>query len=50
MVFGEEELTGFVALRRAFDPDGLMNPGKVLPSRLCGEIAAGTRVKDSARA
>jgi glycolate oxidase len=26
-------------LRRAFDPKGLCNPGKVLPTpRLCGEV------------
>jgi glycolate oxidase len=26
-------------VRRAFDPDGLCNPGKVFPTpRLCGEV------------
>ncbi len=29
----------FGRLRRAVDPDGLANPGKVLPTpRLCGEV------------
>ncbi|MBI3819069.1 MAG: FAD-binding protein [Planctomycetes bacterium] len=39
LVFGAGELDAFANLRRAFDPDGLMNPGKVMPAALCGEIA-----------
>ncbi|MGI9627537.1 MAG: FAD-linked oxidase C-terminal domain-containing protein [Longimicrobiales bacterium] len=31
LVYGEAELTTLWGLRRAFDPDGTMNPGKVLP-------------------
>ena len=31
--------------RRAFDPDGLANPGKVIPTpRLCGEVPGPYRV------
>jgi glycolate oxidase len=38
-MFGERDLQTFERLRRAFDPDGLANPGKVLPTpRLCGEV------------
>jgi glycolate oxidase len=37
-MFSERDLAVFERLRRAFDPDGLCNPGKVLPTpRLCGE-------------
>ncbi len=38
-MFGEVDLEVFGRLRSAFDPDGLANPGKVLPTpRLCGEV------------
>jgi glycolate oxidase len=38
-MFGERDLAVFERLRRAFDPDALANPGKVLPTpRLCGEV------------
>ena len=38
-MFGEQDLEAFGRLRRAFDPDGLANPGKVVPTpRLCGEV------------
>jgi glycolate oxidase len=37
-MFGESDLAAMARLRRAFDPYGLANPGKVLPTpRLCGE-------------
>ncbi|MFE6758122.1 FAD-binding oxidoreductase [Streptomyces sp. NPDC057684] len=37
-MFGETDLAVMNQLRTAFDPDGLANPGKVLPTpRLCGE-------------
>lgn len=39
LVFSEAELGAFLALRGAFDPGRLMNPGKVLPASMCGEIA-----------
>ncbi len=38
-MFSERDLEGFERLRRAFDPAGLANPGKVIPTpRLCGEV------------
>ena len=38
-MFDEPDLAAFQMLRCAFDPDGLANPGKVMPTpRLCGEV------------
>jgi len=38
-MFAEEDLATFQRLRCAFDPDGLANPGKLMPTpRLCGEV------------
>ncbi len=38
-MFSERDLETFGRVRRAFDPDGLCNPGKVVPTpRLCGEV------------
>jgi glycolate oxidase len=38
-LFGEPDLAAFQHLRCAFDPAGLANPGKVMPTpRLCGEV------------
>ncbi|HEX8067617.1 MAG TPA: FAD-linked oxidase C-terminal domain-containing protein [Thermoleophilaceae bacterium] len=38
-MFGEGDLEAFQRLRCAFDPAGLANPGKVMPTpRLCGEV------------
>ncbi|HYN90904.1 MAG TPA: FAD-linked oxidase C-terminal domain-containing protein [Thermoleophilaceae bacterium] len=38
-MFDEPDLATFQRLRCAFDPDGLANPGKVMPTpRLCGEV------------
>ena len=38
-MFGEEDLDAFQRLRCAFDPAGLANPGKLMPTpRLCGEV------------
>ena len=38
-MFSEPDLDAFQRLRCAFDPDGLANPGKVMPTpRLCGEV------------
>ncbi|MFR9805769.1 FAD-linked oxidase C-terminal domain-containing protein [Pseudonocardia sp. RS010] len=37
-MYGEEDLAVMQRLRAAFDPEGICNPGKVLPTpRLCGE-------------
>jgi glycolate oxidase len=38
-MFNEADLDAFQRLRCAFDPHGLANPGKVMPTpRLCGEV------------
>jgi glycolate oxidase len=38
-MFAEADLAAMDRLRRAFDPVGLCNPGKLLPTpRLCGEV------------
>ena len=38
-MFDESDLAAFQHLRCAFDPRGLANPGKVMPTpRLCGEV------------
>jgi glycolate oxidase len=38
-MFTEPDLDAFHRLRCAFDPNGLANPGKVMPTpRLCGEV------------
>jgi glycolate oxidase len=37
--FSEADLEAFQRLRCSFDPDGLANPGKLMPTpRLCGEV------------
>ena len=37
--FSEGDLDAFQRLRCSFDPDGLANPGKLMPTpRLCGEV------------
>jgi glycolate oxidase len=39
LMFGEGDLDAFHRVRCAFDPAGLANPGKVMPTpRLCGEV------------
>jgi glycolate oxidase len=39
LLFGAHDLEAMQRVRRAFDPDGLCNPGKVFPTpRLCGEV------------
>ncbi len=39
LLFGPGDLDAMQRLRRAFDPAGLANPGKVMPTpRLCGEV------------
>jgi glycolate oxidase len=44
-MFSERDLATFQRLRRAFDPEGLCNPGKVIPTpRLCGEVPGPYRV------
>jgi glycolate oxidase len=44
-MFAAEDLAAFRKLRVAFDPDGLANPGKAIPTpRLCGEVPGPYRV------
>jgi glycolate oxidase len=44
-MFSERDLEAFARLRRAFDPEGICNPGKVIPTpRLCGEVPGPYRV------
>jgi glycolate oxidase len=39
LLFDEDDLEAMRRLRRAFDPAGLANPGKIFPTpRLCGEV------------
>jgi glycolate oxidase len=39
LMFSEADLATMQRLRRAFDPAGLCNPGKIFPTpRLCGEV------------
>jgi glycolate oxidase len=39
LMFGEADLAAMQRLRRAFDPGGVANPGKIFPTpRLCGEV------------
>jgi glycolate oxidase subunit GlcD len=37
LVFGPDDLGLMAAVRRVFDPDGLANPGKVIPTAQCRE-------------
>jgi glycolate oxidase len=44
-MFDEPDLAAFQRLRCAFDPAGLANPGKVMPTpRLCGEVPGPYRI------
>ncbi len=46
LLFGEDDLDAMNRLRMAFDPDGLCNPGKVLPTpRACVESGPVKRVE-----
>jgi FAD/FMN-containing dehydrogenase len=37
LIFGPDDLGYMTAVRRAFDPDGRANPGKVVPTAQCNE-------------
>jgi glycolate oxidase len=51
LLFGPDDLEVMGRLRRAFDPDGLANPGKVMPTpRLCGEVPGPYRAHPLERA
>ncbi len=50
-MFSEPDLDAFQRLRCAFDPHGLANPGKVMPTpRLCGEVPGPYRAHPLERA
>jgi len=50
-MFSERDLEVFARVRLAFDPEGLCNPGKVLPTpRLCGEVPGPYRLHPLERA
>jgi glycolate oxidase len=50
-MYGEADLEAFSRLRCAFDPHGLANPGKVMPTpRLCGEVPGRYRAHPLERA
>jgi glycolate dehydrogenase FAD-linked subunit len=50
-MFSERDLEAFERLRLAFDPQGLANPGKVIPTpRLCGEVPGPYRIHPLERA
>ena len=45
LMFSAVDLAAQEALRAAFDPDGVSNPGKVLPSPArCGDVLDAGRV------
>jgi glycolate oxidase len=51
LLFSEADIGAMARLRRAFDPDGIANPGKVLPTpRLCGEVPGPYRMHPLERA
>jgi glycolate oxidase len=51
LLFSPDDLAVMGRLRRAFDPKGLANPGKVLPTpRLCGEVPGPYRAHPLERA
>ena len=50
LMFSEDDLAAMQRLRRAFDPGGLANPGKIFPTpRLCGEVPGPYRAIRSRR-
>jgi glycolate oxidase len=50
-LFGSDDLAVMSRLRDAFDPEGLANPGKVIPTpRLCGEVPGPYRAHPLERA
>jgi glycolate oxidase len=51
LLFGSADLEVMKRFRGAFDPAGLCNPGKVIPTpRLCGEVPGPYRAHPLERA
>ena len=49
LIFSEDDMDAMLRVRKAFDPDGLCNPGKIIPMlKGCGEARAvvGTRARE----
>jgi glycolate oxidase subunit GlcD len=50
LVFNEDEMRAMLQVRAAFDPDGLCNPGKIIPAlKGCGEARAVAESKAASR-
>jgi glycolate oxidase subunit GlcD len=51
LVFSEEDMRAMLRVRAAFDPEGLCNPGKIIPVlKGCGEARAVAESKNASRA
>lgn len=46
-IFSDETISAMSAVRRAFDPDQISNPGKVIPLRFCREWMSGKAARKS---
>ncbi|PYS46214.1 MAG: hypothetical protein DMF68_19850 [Acidobacteria bacterium] len=48
LIFSEDDMDAMLRVRAAFDPTGLCNPGKIIPTpRTCSEGSAVTRRRDA---
>ena len=45
LIFDAESLGAMQAVKRVFDPEGRVNPGKVVPVHACREWSGSTRAK-----
>jgi glycolate oxidase len=48
-IFDEDSLAAMLAVRKAFDPVELANPGKVVPTYACSEWKASRNLRAAAR-
>ncbi|MBD0327277.1 MAG: FAD-binding protein, partial [Pyrinomonadaceae bacterium] len=50
LIFSEDDMDAMLRVRAAFDPEGLCNPGKIIPtSRSCGEARGALRRRSEAQ-
>lgn len=50
LVFSDDDMRAMLQVRAAFDPDGLCNPGKIIPAlKGCGEARAVATAKSASR-